>query len=391
MTGGGGFIGGQLCKGLVERGYSVTAFDVHYLDKDQDDSVQRIQGDIRDSKVVKEAVAQSKADVVFHIASFGMSGRDQLNRELIEAVNIRGTRNVIEACVEHGASRLVYTSTYNVVFGGQEIRNGDESTISYLPLDKHVDHYSRTKCIAEQEVIAADGREVEGGAKLMTCALRCAGIYGEGEQRHLPRIVSYMERGLFKFTYGAEDSLVEFLHADNFVQAHIKAAEACCLPDSPVPGQAYFISDGKPVNNFQFFRPLLEALGYTYPRIKIPISLIYFIAFLTEIVHGFVGRYIYNFQPLLTRAEVFKTGVTHYFSMKKAKRDFGYEPEPRTLDGVIQWFKERGHGVTSKKPVGRSTVTSVLFYLALAVVVVMLVFSALPVAGSCALAIGIFP
>ena len=52
-----------------------------------------------------------------------------------------------------------------------------------------MDHYSRTKCIAEQEVIAADGREVEGGAKLMTCALRCAGIYGEGEQRHLPRIV----------------------------------------------------------------------------------------------------------------------------------------------------------------------------------------------------------
>ena len=38
-------------------------------------------------------------------------------------------------------------------------------------------------------MIAADGREVEGGAKLMTCALRCAGIYGEGEQRHLPRIV----------------------------------------------------------------------------------------------------------------------------------------------------------------------------------------------------------
>ena len=45
---------------------------------------------------------------------------------------------------------------------------------------------------------------------------------------------SYMEQGFFKFTYGAEDSLVEFLHADNFVQAHIKAAECCCLPDSPV-------------------------------------------------------------------------------------------------------------------------------------------------------------
>lgn len=39
------------------------------------------------------------------------------------------------ACLEHGVTRLVYTSTYNVVFGGQEIRNGDE-TLDYLPLDK---------------------------------------------------------------------------------------------------------------------------------------------------------------------------------------------------------------------------------------------------------------
>ena len=43
VTGGGGFIGDQLCQGLVKRGYAVTAFDVHYLNKDQDDSVQRIQ------------------------------------------------------------------------------------------------------------------------------------------------------------------------------------------------------------------------------------------------------------------------------------------------------------------------------------------------------------
>ena len=45
---------------------------------------------------------------------------------------------------------------------------------------------------------------------------------------------AYIERGFFKFTYGAQDSLVEFLHADNFCQAHIKAAEACTLTESPV-------------------------------------------------------------------------------------------------------------------------------------------------------------
>lgn len=100
---------------------------------------------------------------------------------------------LLPACVETGATRLIYTSTYNVVFGGQEIRNGD-SSLPYLHPDQHVDHYSRTKCIAEQEVRRANGQQMKGGEVLKTCALRCAGIYGEGEQRHLPRIVVILSR-----------------------------------------------------------------------------------------------------------------------------------------------------------------------------------------------------
>lgn len=45
---------------------------------------------------------------------------------------------------------------------------------------------------------------------------------------------------------------------------------------------------------------------------------------------------------------MYKTGVTHYFSTDRARRDFGYDPEPKTLDGVVKWFKERGHGRLSK-------------------------------------------
>ena len=73
-----------------------------------------------------------------------------------------------------------------------------------VPL-QHVDHYSRTKAIAEQTVLAANGSRLMtsqtereegegggGGGRMKTCALRCAGIYGEGEQRHLPRIVVWL-------------------------------------------------------------------------------------------------------------------------------------------------------------------------------------------------------
>ena len=144
-----------------------------------------------------------KASIGYRGISFSHS---QLNTKLIEQVNIQGTRNIIEgtwvqglscchgymllftACIATDTSHLVYTSTYNVVFGGQEIRNGGPS-LPYLRPDQHVDHYSRTKCIAEQEVRGANGRSLVGGGTLRTCALRCAGIYGEGEQRHLPRIV----------------------------------------------------------------------------------------------------------------------------------------------------------------------------------------------------------
>ena len=46
---------------------------------------------------------------------------------------------------------------------------------------------------------------------------------------------------------------------------------------------------------------------------------------------------------------MYKVGVTHYFSIGQAARDFGYEPEPKTLNGVVKWFKDRGHGRQRKR------------------------------------------
>ena len=41
-------------------------------------------------------------------------------------------------------------------------------------------------------------------------------------------------------------------------------------------GNAYFISDGAPVNNFLFFKPLVEGLGYSYPTVRVPLSMVYY-------------------------------------------------------------------------------------------------------------------
>lgn len=75
-----------------------------------------------------------------------------------------------------------------MVYGGQVVEGGDES-LPYFPYTpRHHDAYSSTKAAAEQAVLAADGTPLPGGGRLRTCALRPAGIWGPGEQRHLPRM-----------------------------------------------------------------------------------------------------------------------------------------------------------------------------------------------------------
>ncbi|XP_004704584.1 short-chain dehydrogenase/reductase family 42E member 1 [Echinops telfairi] len=356
ITGGVGYFGSRLGLALQEKGVHVILFDISNPKQPLPDGIKFVYGDIRSLEDLDRAFQGKDITCVFHVASFGMSGREQLDSHLIEDINVRGTENVLQACQRLGVPRIVYTSTFNVVFGGQVICNGDES-LPYLPLHLHPDHYSRTKSVAERTVLEANGKALaRGGGILRTCALRSAGIYGPGEQRHLPRIVNYIEKRLFWFVYGDTDSLVEFVHVDNLVQAHILAAESLKADRGHVAaGQPYFISDGRPVNNFEFFRPLVEGLGYPFPSMRLPLTLIYGLAFLTEMVHAVVGP-LYNFQPFLTRAEVYKTGVTHYFSLEKARRELGYKPQPFDLQETVQWFKDRGHGFDPKIPDPRNLV-----------------------------------
>lgn len=322
VTGGGGYAGFWLGKRLAGRGHRVILVDVRAPVWAMMPGMEFQEVDLTDGNAVESLF--KGVDCVYHMASYGMSGREQLNRSRIEAVNVGGTDNVIRACLKNNVTRLVYTSTYNTIFGGQTIENGDES-LPYLPLDKHPDHYSRTKSIAEQKVLSANGAETDNGNTLHTCALRLAAVYGPGEQRHIPRIVDNVEQGLFFIIY-APDTLQDFLHVDNLAQAHELAGQALSKEkEFCAAGQAYFVADDAPVNTFTFFKPLIVGLGHPMPKLRIPLAVIYYIAFLTECIHYLVSS-VYNFQPLLTRTEVYKTGVTHYFSIQKARQELGYKP-----------------------------------------------------------------
>ncbi|TFK02117.1 pleckstrin homology-like domain family A member 3 [Platysternon megacephalum] len=259
------------------------------------------------------------ADCVFHAAAYGMSGLEQLQKEKIESINVGGTKLIIEVCKQQNIPRLIYTSTVNVVFGGNPIEDGDEETVPYFPLEKHIDHYSKTKSIADQMVLAANGTPVAGGDKLRTCVLRPPGIYGPGEQRHLPRVAVNIQKGLFRFRFGDPSAKMNWVHVQNLVQAHILAAVALTSERNYIAsGQAYYINDGKNVNLFEWITPLFEKLGCSPPWIRIPTCFVYVAATTMEYLH-LALKPVIEFTPLLTRNEVWNIAVTHTFRIDKAR------------------------------------------------------------------------
>ncbi|XP_031270188.1 short-chain dehydrogenase/reductase family 42E member 1 [Pistacia vera] len=357
VTGGLGHVGSAICLDLLRRGaYEVRAFDLrttspwsHLL---HHKGVVFIQGDITKKKDVERAVRG--ADCVFHIASYGMSGKEMLQLSRVDEVNINGTCHVIEACVEFGIKRLVYVSTYNVVFGGKEIVNGNES-LPYFPIDDHVDSYGRSKSIAEQLVLKSNGRPFKknNGQCLYTCAVRPAAIYGPGEERHFPRIVSLAKLGLVPFRIGEANVKQDWIYVDNLVLALVLVSMAL-LDDIPgkkgrpiAAGQAYFVSDGYPVNTFEFIEPLLKSLDYDLPKSRLAVTRALFLGKIFSVFYSILYPWLNRWwlpQPLILPAEVYKVGVTHYFSFLKAKEELGYVPMVSPREGMaatISYWQER--------------------------------------------------
>ncbi|XP_041812387.1 putative short-chain dehydrogenase/reductase family 42E member 2 [Chelmon rostratus] len=340
VTGGGGYFGSRLGRELASQGLPVILLDINKPPCDIPDGAIFCQGDIRDYSSLYKAC--EGVDCIFHTASYGMSGPEQLRKEQVESINVGGTNNVINVCKERGIPRLVYTSTINVVFTGEPIEECDEASMPFVPPDVHIDHYSRTKAIAEQMVLAANGCSLKGGGQLRTCVLRPCGIYGPDERRHLHRVMANVERRLFTFRFGDPRARMNWVHVENLVLAHTLAAEALTLQRGFVAsGQVYFINDGVSVNLFEWLKPLFENLGYSQPLVTLPVSVVNLTAKLVEYLHV-VLRPVVDVPLLFTQSEVRSIAVSHTFKIDKARGELGYSPKPYTLvDCVEQYLKSR--------------------------------------------------
>nr|XP_014981262.2 putative short-chain dehydrogenase/reductase family 42E member 2 isoform X1 [Macaca mulatta] len=351
VTGGGGYLGFSLGSHLAKSGTPVILLDRRRPQWELSPETEFIQADVRDEEALYRAF--KGVDCVFHMASYGMSGAEKLQKEQIESINVGGTKLVIDVCVRQRVPRLIYTSTVNVAFGGKPIEQGDEDSVPYFPLDEHIDHYSRTKAIADQLTLMANGTPLPGGGALRTCVLRPPGIYGPEEQRHLPRVAGHIKKRLFMFRFGDRKARMNWVHVHNLVQAHVLAAEALTAAKGYVAsGQAYYINDGESVNLFEWMAPLFEKLGYSQPWIQVPTSWVYLTAAVMEHLH-LALRPICCLPPLLTRSEVRSVAVTHTFQIAKARAQLGYAPDKFKFADAVELYVQS----TTRRPRGSTART----------------------------------
>lgn len=299
--------------------------------------VRFVSADICDPRAVQDAIAGHQS--VFHSASLVHTKHNRL--ETVRAVNIDGTRNVLRACQQSGVPRLVYVSSASVVYDGHDIENGDES----LPYATSFPApYAETKRIAEEEVLRASGHQ---GA--LTCAIRPHVVFGPGDTRLVPAILSRAREGKLKFRVGlGEKKLSDFTYVTNVVDGML-AADERLTPGSPVAGQAYFITNGEPMSFWDFVAQVLPPLGFSPPRLAIPRAIAYGAAAVREAYDTYVRGGTLNAEEGLSRFAIRYITSHHYFSHAKATRDLGYVPRVRMPEGIertVAYVRQLGAATT---------------------------------------------
>ena len=129
---------------------------------------------------------------------------------------------------------------------------------------------------------------------------------------------------------GDGTNLIDVVYVENAAEAHLQAADA--MTDSPsIGGRAYFISQGKPVNCWNWIDQLLELAGL--PRVSRSISLgaAWRIGAVLEATHRVLGI---QREPRMTRFLAAQLARSHYFSIDQARSDFGYQPRISVEEGM---------------------------------------------------------
>jgi dihydroflavonol-4-reductase len=304
VTGGTGFIGGRLARGLRERGDEVVAL---VRSRTRGEALaalgcELVEGDLDAPEAIRRGL--EGRDAAFHVAAVYRVGIGAGEVAAMRAANVVGTEHVLDAAIEAGVSRIVYVSTANV-FGNTKGAVVDE-TYRRTPGD-FVSAYDETKCLAHR---AASDRIARGAPIVIAVP---GVVYGPGDTSQIGEQIRRAQAGTLRYvsfpTLG-----FNAVHVDDVVAGLLLVHERGRVGESYVLG-------GELSTMRDLIAEAARAAGRKPPRLTMPSALVLAAAPLGPLVGPLLGQ-----PPNLRELVRASHRVTYWASDAKARSELGYSP-----------------------------------------------------------------
>lgn len=244
VTGGLGFVGSWLARGLLERGGHVISFDREGdLGRPSgpellgiEGELEDVRGDLRDPGVVSRTLDEGNVETVFHLAAQTIIGAAAGAPAETFDVNVRGTWTLLEACRERGVGRVVVASS-DKAYGAHE----------ELPYKEHFALQPTAPYEASKSAADLIARSYWHSYGLPVAVSRFANIYGGGDlnfSRLIPEAVSAAIDGRAPVIRSDGSPVRDFLYVEDAADAYLAIADA--LDRDEVRGEAFNAGGERP-------------------------------------------------------------------------------------------------------------------------------------------------
>lgn len=324
VTGATGFTGGHLAQHLSARGDRVRAL-VRPISRGRFDrsalparGVAAAEGDLSDAAAVRRAA--EGIDVVYHIAAtYREAGQPD---SAYRAINVEGTRHVLQAAKDAGVKRVVHCST-----------GGVHGHIAHPPANEDApfnpgDIYQETKLAAEQLA-----REFGASNGLDVVVARPIGIYGPGDTRFL-RMFRGLARGRFPLI-GSGQAFYHLTFIDDLVEGF-----RLCGTVPAASGRTYILAGPRYTTLEQLIQLVARQLGVSPPRVHLPVWPFWTAGLLCEMICV----------PLRIEPPIYRRRVDFYtksraFDTTRARTELGFAPAVDLEEGIrrtADWYRKEG-------------------------------------------------
>ncbi len=318
LTGGTGFVGGALACALTRAGHQVIGLIRPNRGRPAPPpaGVTWVEGDVTRPESLRGCL--DGCDWLVHAA--GRLGAFGIPDAEYYRLHVLGTRHVLEEAAAGGVRRILVVSSPGVL--GPTGGPPQDETAPYAPSNP----YERSKAIAEKEALTF----VERGLPLVI--VRPEFLYGPGDH-HVLGLFRAIQSGRF-FLIDRGRSFCHPTFIEDGVRGMLLALETGAI------GEIYQVAGETSLPMAAFTAAIARTLGRPVPRFLLPRGAAVTAANLFEQIGRLTGL-----TPPLTRSAVDFFSTSYRFSIEKARRELGYQPQVSLEEGLartVAWYRENG-------------------------------------------------